>query len=172
MLLEFKSMTDEEISRLIHDVYPEGCIENAKWRYPDREDLSQAIEEEAEYFAKFLKEKFFPKENNTYYVLDVEGEWVSALRLTELDGFYYLEALETPPKQRKMGYGARVLKETIEFLAKRGPVVIRDSVKKDNLASLATHRKCGFVIEHENAIYYLDNNRVDMDHYGLIYEEK
>ena len=174
MLLEFKTMTDEEIDRLVHDIYPEGCVINAKWRYPDREDLSDAIEEEAKYFAKFLKESFFTKENNSYYVLDVEGEWVSALRLTKLDGFYYLEALETPPKQRKMGYGARVLKETIEFLAKRGPVVIRDNVKKDNLASLVTHRKCGFRIEQEEAVNQL-SGEVKADCYGLIYvsnEEK
>lgn len=171
MLLEFDTMTEDQIKRLVHDIYPEGCIENAKWRYPDRENLSEAIEEEARYFESFLKEKFFPKENNRYYVLDVEGEWVSALRLTQLDGFYYLEALETPPKQRKMGYGARVLKETIELLAQRGPVVIRDSVKKDNLASLATHRKCGFRIEQEEAVNQL-SGEVKADCYGLIYEEK
>ena len=77
MLLEFKTMTDEQIWRLVHEVYSEGCVINAKYHHPEQEDLSEAIEEEAEYFFRFLKEKFLPQERNTYYVLEVEGEWVS-----------------------------------------------------------------------------------------------
>lgn len=170
MLLEFKTMTDEEIRRLVHDVYPEGCVINAKYHHPEQEDLSEAIEEEAGYFFRFLKEKFLPQERNTYYVLEVEGEWVSALRLTKVDDFYYLEALETSPKQRKMGYGARVLSETIDLLKRRGSLTIRDNVKKDNLASLATHRRCGFRIEREEAVNCL-SGETRVDYYGLIYQE-
>lgn len=170
MLLEFKTMTDQQIRRLVHDVYPEGCMINAKYHHPEQEDLDTAIAEEAEYFFLFLKKKFLPQERNTYYVLDVEGEWVSALRLTKMDDFYYLEALETSPKQRKMGYGARLLSETIQLLKRRGPLTIRDNVKKDNLASLATHRRCGFRIEQEEAINCL-SGETKADCYGLIYQE-
>ncbi|MBQ8599103.1 MAG: GNAT family N-acetyltransferase, partial [Oscillospiraceae bacterium] len=87
-----------------------------------------------------------------------------------VDDFYYLEALETSPKQRKMGYGARVLSETIDLLKQRGSLTIRDNVKKDNLASLATHRRCGFRIEQEEAVNCL-SGETRADYYGLIYQE-
>lgn len=170
MLHEFYTMTETDIKRLVHEIYPEGCWENARYHHPNQDDFRAAMEEEAEYFARFLKEKFLAKEGNRYYVLEVEGEWVSALRLTPVEDFYYLEALETAPKQRKMGYGTRVLQETIRHLQKQGPLTIRDNVKKDNLASLATHRRCGFRIEHENAINYL-NGETKADCYGLIYTD-
>ncbi len=171
MLLEFKKMTEEELHRLTHDVYPEGCLINAKWRYPDKIDLSAAIEEEANYFAAFLREKFFAKENNTYYVLEVDGQWVSALRLTKLDDFYYLEALETPPLQRKKGYASRILNEVIDHLKQDGVVIIRDNVAKENEASLATHYKCGFRVELEEAVNFLSGKK-NPNAYGLIYKGK
>ena len=168
MLLEFKSMSEEECLRMIREIYPEGCVENARYFHPELEDLSEAILEQEKHFAEFLQNKFFPKEENSYYVLEVEGAWVSALRLTRVEDFYYLEALETPPKHRKKGYGSRIINEVIELLKQRGEVIICDNVKKDNRASLATHKKCGFVTEHENAINYL-TGKVNEEAVGLIF---
>ena len=116
MLLEFKSMSEEECLRMIREIYPEGCVENARYFHPELEDLSEAILEQEKHFAEFLQNKFFPKEENSYYVLEVEGAWVSALRLTRVEDFYYLEALETPPKHRKKGYASRIINEVIELL--------------------------------------------------------
>ena len=170
MLLVFETMNDKELEKLT-ELYAEGCYKNAKYLHPNDEDLTEAILEQKRGHVAFFKE-FLTKKGNTYYVLEEAGQWVSTLRMTKVNDFYYLEALETPVEYRKKGYGSKIIMEVISYLKQDGPVIIRDSVKKDNLASLATHRKCGFVIEHENAIYYLDNNRVDMDHYGLIYKEK
>ena len=161
-------MSDAECLRMIRDIYPEGCVENARYFHPELEDLTEAILEEERHFLDFLQNKFFPKEENSYYVLEVDGEWVSALRLTKLEGFYYLESLETPPAQRKKGYGSRIVNEVIDLLKQRGKVIIRDNVAKDNWASLATHKKCGFVTEHENAINYL-TGKVNDKAVGLIY---
>lgn len=168
MLLEFRSMSEEECRRLVRDIYPEGCVENARYFHPELEDLTEAILEEENRFVEFLLNKFFPKEENSYYVLEVNGEWVSALRLSRVDDFYYLESLETPPEQRKKGYGSRIVNEVIALLKQRGSVIIRDNVKKDNWASLATHKKCGFVTEHENAINYL-TGKENEEAVGLIF---
>ncbi len=168
MLLEFSTMSELECRRLVQEIYPEGCVENARYFHPELQDLSEAILEQENSFVDFLQKKFFPKDENTYYVLEVDGQWVSALRLTKLKDFYYLESLETPPLHRKKGYASRIVNEVIDLLKQRGEVIIRDNVAKDNWASLATHKKCGFVTEHEKAINYL-TGKVNEKAIGLIF---
>lgn len=168
MLLEFESMREAEMYRMVHEVYPEGSYENAREKYPEAEDLTDAIREEEQYFMGFLK-KFLSKDVNRYYVLEVDGQWVSALRLTRLDGFYYMEALETAPEYRKKGYAAKLIGEVVALLQERGAVTIRSNVNKENIASLATHKKCGFVIAEENGINYLTGESREWL-YGMLYE--
>ena len=40
MLKEYKSMTQEEMYTLVHEIYIEGCMENAREKYPDVTDLT------------------------------------------------------------------------------------------------------------------------------------
>lgn len=167
MLLEFVTMNEEEMYRMVHEIYAEGSFENAKWKHPELEDLSEAIKEEEIYFMGFLK-KFFSKEENRYYVLEEGGAWVSALRLTRLDGFYYMEALETAEQHRRKGYAAKLISEVITLLKSRGTVVIRSNVSKKNEASLATHKKCGFCVEEENGINYITGERRE-NVFGMLY---
>lgn len=166
MLLVFETMNDDEMLRLVQGVYPEGCLDNARWNYPDREDLSEAIREQELGFVAFLKE-FLEEPRNRYFVWEEDEQWVSALRLTKLDGFYYLEALETAPEHRKKGYGAKLMQAVAEYLQKHGPVVIRDNVSKKNVPSLELHKKCGFIIEAENGIDHLAGTQSDRV-YGMI----
>ena len=44
MLKEYKSMTQEEMYTLVHEIYIEGCMENAREKYPDATDLTTAIQ--------------------------------------------------------------------------------------------------------------------------------
>jgi len=169
MLLEFTSMSEEQCRRLTREIYMEGCVVNARYFHPNAEGLTEAIKEQEEYHVNFLMRQFMPKEENSYYVLEEEGQWVSALRLTKVENFYYLEALETPVEQRRKGYGAKLIKEVIDLLKAQGSAIIRCNVKKDNVASLATHRKCGFIVENDPAINYLtDESRTDC--VGLLYQ--
>lgn len=170
MLIEFNEMNENEVYRMVHEVYIEGSYENAKEKYPNLEDLSEAIREEEQCFMGFLK-RFLEKEQNKYYVYEVDGAWVSALRLTKLDGFYYMEALETAPEYRQKGYAAKMIDEVISLLRGRGAVIIRSNVSKSNQPSLATHEKCGFRIERENGINCLTGEQRDYV-YGMIYEEE
>ena len=167
MLKEYKSMTQKEMYTLVHEIYIEGCTENARENNLDAADLTAAIRQEEASFVRFLQD-FFASPDNTYYVLEKDGAPVSAARLTYCEGFYYLEALETPPKYRKRGYASQLLKEIIAYLHKQGPVDIRDCVNKTNAASLATHRQCGFVLAEENGIYY-PSGTVNPKTYGMRY---
>ena len=167
MLKEYKSMTQEEMYTLVHEIYIEGCMENAREKYPDATDLTTAIQQEEDSFVCFLQD-FFTLPENTYYVLEKDNMLVSAARLSKINDFYYLEALETPPKYRKKGYASELLNEMITHLHQQGSVDIRDCVSKTNTASLVTHKKCGFFIAEENGIYYpsnTDNNKT----YGMRY---
>lgn len=169
MLLEFDTMNEKEMYRMVHEIYGEASYDNAKWRHPELDDLTEAIKDEEQYFINFLK-KFFQKKENRYYLLEMDGKWVSALRMTSLDDFYYLESLETAKEYRKLGYAAMLINEVILLLKKRGSVVIRDNVKKTNLASLAVHKKCKFIIDEENGINYLTGEQSDTV-YGMLYME-
>lgn len=166
MLLVFETMNEDEMLRMVQGVYREACLDNARWHHPDCADLSEAIREQEQGFVEFLKE-FLAEERNQYFLWEDAGEWVSALRLTKLDGFYYLEALETAPEHRKKGYGAKLMQAVAEYLQKHGPVVIRDNVSKKNVPSLELHKKCGFIIEAENGIDHLAGTQSDRV-YGMI----
>lgn len=167
MLKEYKSMTQNEMYTLVHEIYIEGCTENALEKYPDADDLSAAIWAEEASFITYLQ-SFFASPDNAYYVLEENGMPVCATRLSRIADFYYLEALETPPKYRKKGYASRLLKELTTLLHQRGPVDIRDCVSKTNTASLATHKKCGFIIAEESGIYY-PSNTINNKTYGMRY---
>ena len=54
MLKEYKSMTQEEMYTLVHEIYIEGCMENAREKYPDVTDLTTAIQQEEDSFVCFL----------------------------------------------------------------------------------------------------------------------
>jgi len=166
-VLVFHNMTTPDMYRLVREVYPEACTENASDKHPELTDLTAAIKEEEDYFVEFLK-RFFAQEQNTYFVLELDNQWVSALRLTKVNDFYYMEALATAPERRKKGYAAQLINEVIAQLSQLGPVTIRSNVNKKNEASLATHRKCGFVVEEENGINYLSGEQRDYL-YGMLY---
>ena len=79
--------------RRLMDIYREDNIENTDYFYPDMKDKAQALARVEQDFLHYLETDFFFKPGNTYWVLEENGVWVSALRLTELSpGDYYLEA--------------------------------------------------------------------------------
>ncbi len=169
MLLEFTTMSDTDAMHMIRLIYSEGCRENAQWRYPDATDLTDAIHEEEQGFLEFVRE-FLSKERNRYYILEENGEWVSALRLTHIEDFYYLEALETAESHRQKGYAVRLLQKVIALLRTRGKVEIRCNVHKKNIPSLATHKKCGFTVAEENGVNYISGTQSEYV-YGMLYCE-
>ncbi len=166
MLIEITKFEDLD-TRALMDLYRESNEENAEYFHPDM-DKTEALALQEAGFLEFLRRDFFNGVNR-YYVLEEGSVWVSALRLTPVrEGFYYLEALETHPDYRKRGYGARVLSETLRSLEKSGPFEVHDRVNKKNTASLATHRKCGFVVDSEVGMDYLTGERNDRS-YGMRY---
>ena len=63
---------------------------------------------------------------------------------------YLLEALETDPAYRKMGYAKKLIQAVIECNQR---CKIYSHVHKRNYPSLATHEACGFTIYQDFARY-------------------
>lgn len=160
--------SDEVDDQKLMAIYAEGNLENADHFYPQVEDRLEAVKKVECDFCNYIKSEFL-NGRNIYYVLEVDGIWVSALRLYCLErGFYYLEALETIPDRRNKGYASRLLTEVINELKKNGSFKICDCVGKKNTASLNTHKKCGFSIVSENGYDHLQKE-VNTHCYGLEY---
>lgn len=141
MLLTFKTMSKEEMYHMIHSVYSEASYDVAKKEH-------KTIPEAEQYYVEKFLDKFKNRNETTYYVWEVNGEWVSALRLTRLDDFYFMGALETAPEHRRKDYASQLVQTLIQKLEDKH-VIIRSKVRKTNIASLRTHQKCGFIIEEE-----------------------
>lgn len=159
----------EEIdSRKLMDLYQEGNVENIDYFYPGTEDRVSALAKIEENFLEYLRDDFFSRERSCYYILEKEGTWVSALRLYDMEeGSFYIEALETHPAYRRRGYACELLGSLLEELKKGGAFLVCDNVGRKNIASLATHRKCGFSIVRDPGFDYLRQVEEEGT-YGLI----
>lgn len=161
-------MNQDEIYKLINDVYIEGCYEIAKDKCSDKDKLAEAIEREKKYYANYL-EHFFDNDNNDYYVLEDNNHWISAARITTSKECYYLEALETNPENRMKGFGEKLLLGIISSLEENGNIILRCNVGKNNIASYRLHRKCGFIIENENGLNFSTGEQ-RKEVYGMCYK--
>ena len=146
MLLTFKTMSKEEMYHMIHSVYSEASYEVAKKEH-------KTIREAEQYYVEKFLDKFKNRNETTYYVWEVNGEWVSVLRLIKLDDFYFMEALETAPEHRRKDYASQLI-QTLTQQLEDEHAIIRSKVRKTNIASLRIHQKCGFVIEETEDCFY------------------
>ena len=151
------------------DVYSESNYENTDYFFPDEPDKKVAVQKVEAGFLDFLKNDFFGKADATYWILEINGVYVSALRTCIIRrGLYYLEALETRPDYRRKGYGARLLSSVADSLKENGPFRLCCCVGKNNTASLKAHEKSGFQIVSEEGYDYL-NGEADNHDFGLEY---
>ena len=168
MLLRINEYCDLDERKLM-DIYSESNYENTDYFFPDITDKNEAVRKVEAGFLDFLKNDFFSHEGNCYWVLEVDGSWVSAMRTSKLEaGLYYPEALETRPDCRRKSYASRLLTGVLEALKTEGPFRMCDCVSKKNIASLKTHEKCGFRIVSEKGFDYLSGES-DEHCYGLEY---
>lgn len=166
-LLKRHSLMPAEERKLM-DLYREGNADNAAWFYQNKPDPEQALRRAEADFLAFLRDSFFPEQENTYYILtSSDGTWVSALRL---DRSGWIEALETHPKHRRKGLASLLLRLVIEDRRRQGPVILRDKISKSNTASLRTHLSCGFAVEYEKSAG-AGGDDADPGYYGMRYEE-
>ena len=168
MLITISEFKDIDMRKLM-DIYSESNYENTDYFFPDEADKDVAVQKVEARFLDFLKNDFFEQDGASYWILEENGVWISALRLNRIQtDLYYLEALETRPDQRGKGYASLLLSSVVESLKKVGPFRLCDCVGKKNTASLKTHEKCGFRIVSDGGYDYLHKEADDHD-FGLEY---
>ena len=166
MILRILEYCDLNKRRLM-DVYSESNYENTDYFYPDDTDKAAAVQKVEEGLLGFLKNDFFNQKEAAYWVLEIDGVWVSAFRTCKIqENLYYLEALETRPDHRRKGYGTMLLSGVTDSFKKDGPFRLCSCVSKKNIASLKTHEKSGFEIVSEEGYDYLHEEADDHD-FGL-----
>lgn len=153
--------------RGLMDIYAESNLENTDYFYPELTDKQEAVRRVEQDYLNYLETDFLSSGENMLLIWEEQGIWVSALRLYRVcEGFFYIEALETRPDFRRSGYAAKLLRETTEMLKKTGPFRLCDNVDKQNEASLATHKACGFAVVSDNGYDYL-RKETDGGSYGM-----
>ena len=168
MLIKFTEYQELDTGKLM-EVYSESNYENTDYFFPDEENKEVAVQKVEAGFLDFLRNDFFHKSDAAYWILEINGIYVSALRTCMIQqGLYYLEALETHPDHRRKGYGSMLLSGVADSLKENGPFRLCCCVGKKNTASLKTHEKCGFQIVSEEGYDYLNEEADDHD-FGLEY---
>lgn len=161
MLLNVKELSQLE-SRKLMDVYEESNIDNIKYFFPECKNQEEGKKKVEEGFLDYIESEFFKLDNSSYYVWEEDNIWLSAMRFYKIkEDLYFLEALETHPSYRKNGYAQKLICNVIEELKKSGDFVLKSYVYPRNIASLKTHKKCGFVEDKDMAFDYTDNKYIE-----------
>lgn len=148
MLAVIKNLKELNFRQLM-EVYEEGNLENARDMFP-YEPESQWLLLAEQSFYQYLKDCFFPTAGAFYAVWEVGGQYVSALRLEPYRDGLLIEALETAPALRRLGYASALLRAVMEMA---GDQKLYSHVSKRNTPSLRTHEACGFHRILEHAVY-------------------
>ena len=109
----------------------EVCAAGSRW-----EQLRLGEENLRDYFRDFFRQK-----GACLATWTGDGQVVSVARLEPLDDGLLLTGLETLPAFRGRGYATMLLTETCRRFRR-----IYSHVRKDNLPSLAVHKKAGFTV--------------------------
>lgn len=151
MLFIAKSLGQLSFGKLM-EVYREANRENGAELAPEEMEERQLQLAEEDFYA-YLHDCFFGKPHASYYIWEEAGSYVSALRLEPYRDGLLLEALETAPDKRRLGYAARLMDAVLFTLSEQGSVCIYSHVSKKNIPSLKTHQHCGFQIISDYAAY-------------------
>ncbi len=145
MLRVYFRLRDLDFGKLM-EVYKESNQENA-------EELNTGILQVEQDFYQYLNEVFFAARGAFYALCEHEGAYLAALRMEPYRDGLLLEALETHPDYRKMGYAKELITAVLDLLRQEGITAVYAHVHKRNIASLRTHISCGFCRISEQAVY-------------------
>lgn len=132
------------------DIYEESNRENLSMVESDpgeKTDKNILYQKVRASYKSYIKNEFLKDRKNRLAIL-IDGEkYLAGLRIYDEGNFYLLEALETNPIYRRMGYGERLVREVLKALEKGKE--IRAGVSFSNKKSLALHKKVGFKIKEK-----------------------
>ena len=130
-------------------IFRESSVENAPAWYPELSEEKALQKYESDFWAYICGD--FPKEGGILAILGDHGGYRASLRLyPKGTGKYYIEAFETRPDSRRMGYGRRLYQKVIARLEGiHGKICLLADTGKGNQASIAAHLSAGFCLDKE-----------------------
>jgi RimJ/RimL family protein N-acetyltransferase len=140
MLFQIDALKHLRFSSLM-EVYEEGNRENGRDQYPRLSGPEQILAAERDFY-QYL-ELFFSTGGSRYLIWELDGCYVSALRLEPYQDGLLLEGLETRPSERRKGFATKLINAVIENLDDC-ELPVYSHISKWNEASIRTHEKCGF----------------------------
>ena len=140
MLISADAFEKLDFSQLM-EVYVEGNVENGQEFWPEETPECQ-LELAVEKFRSYLVDGFYGTKHGIYWIWEESSRYISALRLEQHQDGLLMEALETRPDCRRMGYAKKLIQAALNNLPEGTRVF--SHVHKKNNPSLATHRSCGF----------------------------
>ena len=168
MLKIFKSMGQLRFSELL-DVYAESNALNGLEQYPNLSRTLQMLEAEQNFY-QYLKDIFFRQADSFYAVWENEGRYVAALRIEPYEDGFLLCGLETAPDARRQGYASVLILAVQKHLSQERKCKIYSHISKKNGPSLEVHKRCGFKIILNHALY--SDGSVLHNHYTLLFDKK
>ena len=156
MLKVFDNLGDIDFRQLMN-VYAEGNRINGEEFYSKCSENLRILYAEQDFY-NYLVE-FFKERSARYAVWEHEGSYMSALRIERYSDGLLLSALETLPSHRRKGFASSLIAATLKYLRTDGRGILYSHVNKRNFASLNGHKKCGFEIISDRAVY-LDGTTV------------
>lgn len=133
-------------------IYRTSILQEGALRYPEEpEEIRIALAESD--FLSYIRLDFFPRKGSLYALWQEGGRYVSAARIEPYRDGVLLSGLETAPEYRGRGYASSLLAALLDALEPRGIPKVYSHVGKGNRPSLAVHRKNGFRIFKDTAVY-------------------
>lgn len=149
MLKIIRSIRELNFGKLA-DVYTQSCQELETGNFSDIPLGQRILLAEQDLYGEV--KCFFADKNAFYAIWEVDGCYVSALRMEPYKDGLLLEGLETKPSQRNKGYAKKLILAVLAEL-KESKAVIYSHIDKKNAASIAVHCSCGFEKIQDIAVY-------------------
>lgn len=148
--------------RQLMDVYEETNQITGRENYPNEIENLQILFAEQDFY-QYL-DLFFKYPDAKCAVWVEEERYLAALRMEGYQGAYIITALEVLPGARGKGYGTKLLKAVQDI----SDMPLYSHVQKQNVASLAVHKKCNFTVVSQEALF-IDGVKRN-DHYTLMWK--
>ena len=132
------------------EIFRRSSEENAPVWYPELKG-DAALQKYEDGFLTYMRGPFFAQGGHLAILQD-EAHYRSSLRLYPFgaEKRFLVEAFETRPDSRKLGFGKRLYKAVIAQLEKEyGKTELVAYTGKKNAASIAAHLSAGFTRERE-----------------------
>lgn len=165
MLLVCQKLSQLHFGQLM-EVYRESVRENGAEFYPDLSAGEQLLRAEQDFY-DYLRSGFFTQPGDLYCIWEENGRYICALRLQTFADGVLLEALETHPDHRRLGYAETLIRAVLQHFQ---PEKLYSHIGHRNTASQAVHLKCGFRKIADHARYA--NGSVNSHCGTYLYETK